>query len=207
MVLLFASHRGFRRRAPLVVGILLMGLTANERGGVPSWCASTIGRPSYLGIARCWGCHRRQYESWKKTKMAQAYETLKPGFLGEAKRRAGFDPTVDYTRDPFCLSCHTTGYSEPSGFRTIEETPQLAGVSCEACHGPGRQYWELMLKNPRFRRAEAIAAGLVHPGETVCVRCHNNRNPFAPKGEGFNYREMVQRGVHDHFAPKFVHEP
>ena len=39
--------------------------------------------------------------------------------------------------DPECVSCHTVGMRYESGYRSLEQTPELAAVGCEQCHGPG----------------------------------------------------------------------
>ena len=39
-----------------------------------------------------------------------------------------------------CAPCHTTGYDEPSGFVLGGSTPDLEGIGCEECHGPGSQH-------------------------------------------------------------------
>jgi len=67
----------------------------------------------------CGKCHAYEYEQWKKTKHAHAYETL---------RRTGRH------EDPECLMCHTMGYGRTGGFTSMKETPGLAGVTCQACH-------------------------------------------------------------------------
>ena len=48
-------------------------------------------------------CHLKEWKSWSQTKMAQAFEQLKPGERTEAKKTAGLDPDKDYTQDETCL--------------------------------------------------------------------------------------------------------
>ncbi len=89
----------------------------------------------YIGVNKCKACHIKQYNSWKRTKMAVSFENLKPGVKAEEKLKVGLNPKMDFTKDPECLACHTTGYGKPGGFISIEETPEMANVQCEACHG------------------------------------------------------------------------
>jgi hypothetical protein len=95
---------------------------------------------AYIGSNNCRKCHMKQYKSWAETKMAKAFEHLKPGVAAEAKQAAGLDPDKDYTSDAACLPCHTTGYGKEGGFVDIATTPDLAGVGCEMCHGAGGSY-------------------------------------------------------------------
>ncbi len=71
----------------------------------------------YVGTGACKKCHLKQYMSWKKTTMARTFDVLKPGKAVEAKTKAGLDPKKDFTKDPACLPCHTTGYGLPGGYR------------------------------------------------------------------------------------------
>jgi hypothetical protein len=50
------------------------------------------------------------------------------------------DLAVNYKEDKSCLPCHVTGFGEATGFKSTSGTPQLVGVSCEACHGPGNEH-------------------------------------------------------------------
>ena len=109
---------------------------------------------SYIGTKNCRKCHIQQFKSWADTKMAKAFEILKPGERAEAKQKAGLDPGKDYTTDVECLPCHTTGYGQPGGFESVEKTPELVGVSCEMCHGAGSEYSKdehMSLKNKNYK--------------------------------------------------------
>ena len=79
---------------------------------------------AFIGSARCGesDCHEQEYEQWKDSKHAHAMETLK---------------NVKRLFDPECVQCHTVGMRYETGYRSMEETPQLGAVGCEMCHGPG----------------------------------------------------------------------
>ncbi|UCE72390.1 MAG: cytochrome c family protein, partial [Nitrospiraceae bacterium] len=96
--------------------------------------AGTAEGADYVGVKKCKACHIKQYKSWQKTTMAESFENLKQGVKVEEKKKAGLEDK-DYTADASCLKCHTTGYGQPGGFTSIADTPNLAGVQCESCHG------------------------------------------------------------------------
>lgn len=134
----------------------------------------------------------------------------------EAKEKAGLNPEDDYRTTELCLQCHTVGYGTPSGFKSVEETPDLIGVGCETCHGPGSEYIrdDVMGKDNRDHSfEEVIAAGLVYPAsEAVCKQCHTNpATPFNPEifpEYAFEYtRETVEAGSHEHPPLKLEHGP
>ncbi|MGB9589484.1 MAG: multiheme c-type cytochrome, partial [Candidatus Hydrothermia bacterium] len=77
---------------------------------------------SFRGPGFCKFCHKEEYEVWKASEHAHAFETLVE------------DGRVD---NPWCLICHTTGFGK-GGFVDPEKTPQLVGITCEACHPGGK---------------------------------------------------------------------
>lgn len=140
--------------------------------------------------------------------MASTFDVLLPGEKAEEKRMVGLDPDFDYSRDEVCLPCHTTGYGKVGGFVSIEETPEMAGVSCEACHGHGGTYANSVMdpKDPGFGTTEAREAGLVYPPtEVTCRACHNDASPFVGMDYVFEFDERVVRGTHEHFQLKYEH--
>ncbi len=161
----------------------------------------------YVGVKKCRVCHMPQANAWEKTKMSKVFELLKPGVAAEVKKAHKIDPEKDYTKDSSCLQCHTTGYGK-GGFKDIESTPDLAGVTCEACHGPGGGYLKddlMSLKNKEFKRADVQAAGLVIPDAKTCANCHNEKSPFVEKGAPFDFEKRKAQGTHEHFALKYKH--
>jgi len=91
------------------------------------------------------GQRGQSYLYWKGDRLFQlpvSYWTA----LGEWVNSPGYaDGTADFTRpiDPRCLECHA-GYfaSIPSGppENRYQKTGFVLGITCERCHGPGRQH-------------------------------------------------------------------
>ena len=167
------------------------------------------GDHSYVGNKKCKICHMKEYKSWSETKMAKAFDNLKPGERAEAKTAAGLDPDKDYTTDATCIDCHVTGYGEAGGFTSVEETPNHVGVGCEMCHGAGGTYIEpqhMSLKNKEYKKADIVAVGLV---DTVtaeqCQRCHNTESPFVGDDYVFDFESKKSEGTHEKFPLKYTH--
>lgn len=163
----------------------------------------------YVGADKCKMCHMKQFKSWEGTGMAKSFENLKAGVNAEAKKKAGMDPAKDYTADAKCLKCHTTGYGAAGGFKSISETPKLAGVQCESCHGAGGEYKTVMMKNPKYTAAEIKKAGLIVPSEDEkgCLGCHGADSPFNEKVDPkykFNFKERL-KNTHEHVPLKNQH--
>jgi hypothetical protein len=171
--------------------------------------AASAQTPCYVGAKKCKACHLKQFQTWEQTRMAKSFELLRAGAAADAKTKAKLDPKRDYTHDEKCLGCHTTGYGKPGGFVSLEKTPELLGVQCESCHGPGSEYLKeggMTLKNREYKRAELAKLGLVAVGlETCASLCHNTKSPFVGKDYVFDYAKRRAQGTHEHAALKFQH--
>ena len=128
------------------------------------------------GRTACRRCHIKQYRSWEATPHAKALESL----------------PEESQSDPACLKCHTTGYGASTGFTSVADTPNLANVTCESCHGAGADYKD---KATMEDREAAVAAGLVIPNEATCTGCHNSESPTFPGS--FDYEAAKAAGVHE----------
>ena len=184
----------------LVIGLIPVGLLSSP---------VQASEHAFVGTKNCRKCHIKEWKSWAETKMAKTFETLKPGAAAEAKTNAGLDPDKDYTTDPKCVACHVTGYGQPGGFVSIEETPDRAGVGCEMCHGPGGTYTKtehMSLKNKNYKKAEVVAVGMV---DTVaaeqCKGCHNTESPFVGDDYVFDFEANKDKGTHKKFPLKYEH--
>jgi hypothetical protein len=194
-----------RKTMKRISGIVLTFLFVVGMLGVATMSESA----DYLGVKKCKACHIKQYKSWMKTSMATSFENLKPGIKAEEKKKAGLDPAKDYTADADCLRCHTTGYGKPSGFASIAETPNLANVQCEGCHGPGGDFRKIMKKDKKFKLSDITAAGLLLPSEANnnCSECHNDKSPFTEKVDPkykFDIKDRLAK-THEHFPLKYEH--
>ncbi len=107
-----------------------------------------VAEPTYIGADKCKMCHKLQYNSWAETKHAQA----------TADAKASTDPAFSQA----CLSCHATDKSE-----------DLAGVQCEACHGPGSDYKAISVMKDKQK---AVANGLILPDQKTCDGCHDGKD-------------------------------
>jgi hypothetical protein len=176
-------------------------------------------KPTYIGPEACKKCHFKQYGSWKKTPMANTMDKLKPGEAAEKKTAGGLDLKVDYTKDPKCLKCHSTGYGTDTGFPAIVEgkawTPaeeeratSFGRVACEACHGPGSLYAPYKKEHQDFKLADIQALGATTPPKVEqCMACHKKECPTMPKDYAWDFEKAKKstKDLHEHIALKFPH--
>jgi hypothetical protein len=165
----------------------------------------------YEGSKSCQKCHFKEYQTWQKTKMAKAFETLKPNAAADAKKAANLDPAKDYTKDAKCVSCHVTGYGKPGGYPelgkewTAEEkarAPLMEGVGCESCHGPGSLASPYKKDNKEYKWADLAKLGAVHPDEKNCATCHHKESPTFKE---FKFADKIGKDTHDILKLKADH--
>lgn len=168
----------------------------------------------YVGAKKCKMCHMKQYKSWAKTKMAKTFEVLKPGVSAEAKTKLKFDPQKDYTKDPKCLVCHTTGFNLPGGYKIPKKGDSKAaaqaklneGTTCEACHGPGSKYLPLhkkIMSRKKYTFETLHQAGQIRADDSSCTPCHNRRNPTAGADFHFDYEKYKGEDTHVNIPLKY----
>jgi hypothetical protein len=141
-------------------------LSPPARSQPPAEAVAEVHPPAdqtYTGSKQCSACHFKQYMAWKKTKHAkEAFESL----------------AAKYRADGECVKCHATGYGAATGFKDAASTPNLAGTTCEACHGPGSQHDAIAKK---YANKKVLAPdedkevrGSIYKvmPQNVCIRCH-----------------------------------
>ena len=145
---------------------------------------------------RCGECHAAEFEVWEGTAHAEGFDTLHRGerakeiyrSLGLRLIKRGTDEAT-----PACLSCHYTPVLRRGQLRAG------AGVTCESCHGPARdwiaihndygvaesdfqQAARLETAGHRAQRiADSTAAGMRRPSQIYevaanCFGCHTVPN-------------------------------
>ncbi|MFP4657059.1 MAG: multiheme c-type cytochrome [Desulfonatronovibrionaceae bacterium] len=125
----------------------------------------------YVGTETCGDCHEYEYDNFMEySKKPYSWEHI-------TKMR----PKLKDSEFKECLECHTTGY-ERGGFVSYEETPELADVGCETCHGPGEEHVET-------GGDPAAIKGRI--SQEDCQRCHNEA-----RVEDFNFKPLIYGGVH-----------
>ena len=145
----------------------------------------------YVGADKCKLCHNSapkgaQYNKWTESKHSKAYATLA---TDEARKLGATKGIADPQKAPECLKCHVTGYGSPAD-KLTDKWRMDEGVGCEACHGPGGEYWKMEVMKDKAR---AAAAGLVEPNEATCTKCHNAENPT---NKPFNFAEFSAKIAH-----------
>lgn len=114
------------------------------------------GQTTYVGSRACSPCHPAVSQHWGRTLHATAYETL---------LKAG------RASDPECVACHVVGLNYVSGFQSQDISPDLTGVGCETCHGPG----SLHIANARRDRSLDLPLqdGYGKASPEGCKGCHD----------------------------------
>jgi hypothetical protein len=167
---------------------ILFGASACLAAGIVTAAAADH---AYVGAGKCKFCHNAaatgaQFDHWAKSAHAKAFATLA---TPEAKKTAAAKGVADPQKAPECLKCHVTGHGAPPALLK-EKYDAKEGVSCESCHGPGGDYWQL---NVMKDRAKSIAAGMLVPDEKTCAKCHN---PESPQYKPFDYKTALAKIAH-----------
>ncbi|MCC6742035.1 MAG: hypothetical protein IT452_23645 [Planctomycetia bacterium] len=122
------------------------------------FCAKT----AYVGSESCKSCHEQEHKQWAASPHARAFKSL-----SEAGKESA----------PACLRCHTTGVGHEGGFQGLKETPGVAEVGCESCHGPGKLHIQANSPEERlqtiFRFDDKCPTCVV---QRICSTCHDAEN-------------------------------
>jgi hypothetical protein len=120
-----------------------------------------------VGPVSCRTCHAEAYRIWAASPHARAADALSP----------------EQRRMPLCLTCHSRDEARAG-------QAEVAGVSCETCHGGGRWY-----QPAEVMRDKELAHlfGLVDPTEASCKVCHGGASPSL---KPFDVKEAMGRIDH-----------
>jgi hypothetical protein len=121
---------------------------------------------AYQSSETCEPCHKAVYKEFLESKHAKAWQTL-----------------VDAGRveDTECWYCHSMGYGRKSGFKDLKQTPELANVSCQACHLVTHDHNDRNIKDDLdYSR-----------NQRTCEQCHT-----AVTSPDFNFWERIEEIDH-----------
>ncbi|MBZ0111649.1 MAG: cytochrome c family protein [Thermoanaerobaculia bacterium] len=164
----------------------------------------------------CGECHALEYEVWEDTPHATGFKSLHRKASAETiAERMGFKLIK---RESLCLKCHYTAKVEKEQLRAV------SGVSCESCHGAGRDWIEVhnnygpgadrTTETPEHRRLrveQSREAGMRRPSEIYdtarsCYECHTvpeeelvNRGGHSTGSAGFELVERSQGDIRHNF--------
>ena len=112
----------------------------------PDW--NLTGIPDRFDTSEaCGKCHEAELKQWQGTRHARAYESLR-----KAKRQD----------DPECVLCHTMGFGRKGGFVSMQATPGLGRVTCQACHVVTSDHDALKIKPDP----------VINISSRLCMSCH-----------------------------------
>jgi len=146
----------------------------------------------YVGTAACAPCHPTEHKALQDGFHARALDPLSkpaPDRWDVARHKRG----IVGLRKPECIRCHVTGHARPGGFpKAAPADPlrhPLAGVGCEACHGPGKAH----AADPKKPGAIVKLGGTCPECHVlpICRRCHDDAND-----PDFNYPAALPRAAH-----------
>ncbi|BBM87823.1 cytochrome c554 [Candidatus Uabimicrobium amorphum] len=123
---------------------------------------------------KCGECHKQEKQVWQKTPHYKTYNDMskKPRAKGIFKK-LGLKGSIK--RSGRCSKCHFTQQ------HTGRKVKAVMGVSCESCHGAGKDW--LLIHNDKTRpkderRKEAMSLGMNNPVDIYliaqnCYGCHS----------------------------------
>lgn len=155
----------------MVAGVVVTGLSFGSSRGFAEGADASL----YVGVKTCGMCHKKddtgnQFAKWQASPHAKAFALLGTPEAKAAGAKAGVDNPQASGK---CLKCHSTAYNFGESAAVEKITPE-EGVTCESCHGPGKNYKS---KAVMENRDEAVKNGLVYPATKNCTLCHNDKSP------------------------------
>ncbi len=148
-----------------------------------------------------------------------AYQVL--GIAWDTKKQKWFDLQPDFkivhsewlywtnkglNWNTMCAECHSTNLRKNYDYKTDSYNTQysILNVSCEACHGPGKQHvTDVNALGDKYQPSYAMyMTSQTQPKELVdqCARCHMRAEHIT---RNFNFKGSLL----DHYYPNLIEEP
>ncbi len=173
-----------RRRAacPALLALTLLGLPAAAHGA-----SQRLDPERTVGPEACAKCHDREYRVWQETAHARIFASLHQRPRAQEIARKLDIHLVRH--DSLCLNCHYTP-------RLLSgKVTARAGVSCESCHGPARD-WLTVHNTFEGRQVQRRAET---PDQR---RRRQDRNAEAGMRAGGRLYDLVSRCYSCHLVPE-----
>ena len=140
------------------------------------------------GPEECGECHKAEVHTWRQTKHFKTFKEMPR--KKKAKEIAGKMKIRRMKKDSACLTCHFT-----SGFNKKGKVKAIAGISCESCHSPAKEWIKVHgdyggkkvtrdKETPEHKEKRLAAiqkSGMIRPSNLYrlaenCFQCHTVPN-------------------------------
>jgi hypothetical protein len=152
---------------------ILTGLGLVLLASVPTGkLAAGIDPAKVLGPEACGNCHKLEFNAWQQTHHFKTFEDLhrRPSAMAISEKMG----VKRIKSEGMCVACHYTSQGA-----TEASLKPIAGVSCELCHGAGKDW--VKLHNVKATVAKAEEAGFISTENIYnlasnCFQCHTIPN-------------------------------
>jgi Cytochrome c554 and c-prime len=219
--LLDIRSRRFYRRAGLLSFVAISLISIGS--------AQDIGKTGFLwhdpakikGASECGVCHVREFALWDTTAHARG-RNVDEGYATAEKIKELMGVT-SLRHESLCIRCHSTGVLDDEG-RFVA----ASGVSCESCHGAGRDYIGVHNKygtgatrvtetpaHKEERIQKSKEGGMLRPSEIYgvvanCFQCHTvphevlvNKGGHPSASADFDFLKRLEQIRHNFLEAQF----
>ncbi len=134
--------------------------------------AAELDPAKVLGPEACGNCHKSEFSAWQQTHHFKTFEDLhrRPSALAISEKMG----VKRIKSEGACAGCHYTSQGA-----TEASLKPIAGISCELCHGAGKDW--VKLHNVKGNIAKAEEAGFISITNVYklaenCFQCHTIPN-------------------------------
>jgi len=137
------------------------------------------------------------YLYWHGDALYEAHVSYFPN-SGRWIASPGFNPLeANYARPirSFCMECHVTYITEKRRPNSYYPDTVVWGISCERCHGPGKQHIDYHNQNPEQTQANHIVLPSELPRERqldLCSQCHSGEFKLLDKPFHFRPGDRIE---------------
>ncbi len=149
----------------------------------------TIAHTERMDLVIGSGRKGQTYLFWKGDRLFElpvSYKTELNAWINSPGYPDG-SPRFDRPVKPRCLECHSSAFeSVPNAVNEYKKASLTLGITCEKCHGPGRQH--VMHRSSKTYSAQGAAKDIINPAAfprdrqiDLCALCHAGAGtPIAP---------------------------